>query len=249
MYILDSLYETNLYKNVFEFSSIIIKKTYDNVTDLSNIPINLRKNLTKDEKYIMNVFYKLNKITGTCEQLFHVLIYLSHFPKTKIHLKNNITLANYLKYHIENHLIRITTILDQTALLINEIYFLGYPPSRCNVEAILENLNTKNTTSAKILKSFQKAVKGIKTHRNLIVHRGIYDDDDIDKLSSIHLIGKYNPEFVPPMFGSYCKLISKEKLNLLEKNSEAVIQFLVALYNSLDEVFISKYKELKNCSD
>jgi hypothetical protein len=155
----------------------IIKRVHDLDPHAKMKGEEFRKLLHDSEKYIVDVFFTAMSIVGTVEQLRFVPVFLRNFPGRKRFNQYGINHPKYLQYHLEMHFIKIATLLDQMAILINKVFRLGIPEKKCSVDTILENDHTRHSSSAKVLRSFDRSIQGVKSVRNFIVHRGVFDDE------------------------------------------------------------------------
>lgn len=250
------IYKHEIYEN--EFSKVIFKyiqmifinhATYlENFTqDVDALVDTLYKILNDEERYVSSVSRLVFDISNIFDQLTHIPIYIRYYPRLKSYRNNGITKDVYIRYQLENHFIRVSTIIDQVALLINEVYRLGLPVYRCSLDAILENSNTRGTKAAKILKEFKKSSQGIKLVRNRIVHQGAFFDKDIFNLATYIFINEQNGEEI--ISEAHIKWLHKyivyDKVRLLEKNNEAILHYITAIYNELLTPFVETYNYLK----
>lgn len=196
------------------------------------------------EKYMIAVSEIVFSITNTLDELKHIPIYFKYFPNYKSYPKNRIYRDDYMKYHLKNYYIRINTIQDQLSLLVNEIYELGLPTRKCNVEAIIENRNTKNTETIKLLKEFKKAIQGITRLRNLIVHEGYFSDKKIFNLGTmIFLSERYEDSDYEIDIKWLSREIVKEKMEQFEKNNKVLVLMVVKIYDEIFKEYHSRHKQ------
>ena len=245
----NSLEENKFVKKVSTFvSKIILENTHidENNNYIDKKPYD---ELCKEKIYIIDVFYAISDILNTIDQLEYVPIFLRRFPIRKYYAEEGISHPKYLRYHIENHFIRLSTLSDQIAILVNEIFNLGLPHKKCSIELLLEIKHLKNTEILKLLKSLRKGIQGVKTIRNDIIHRGIFVDKEFSEIEKIHLI--YEDVETKNNIISYADVRSitreyiKEKIDFLVKNNDTIFGYLNLLFNSLDSIFDKKLSELK----
>jgi len=201
-----------------------------------------RRVLRKDEEYVFEVFMAAARIVETVEQLHFVPIFLRNFPLRKQFNKYGINRPKYLQYHLETHFIKITTLLDQMAILINKVFRLGFAEKNCSVDAILENEHTKHSTAAKELKTFNKSIQGIKSVRNLIVHRGIFNDGELNEIGMFYCLSENRAPDEEELFPECVlkfktKFIIKHKIGTVTKNNKVVDIFVSNGFNALIDEF------------
>lgn len=124
------------------------------------------------DEYITAVTKSAINIIFTIEQLEFIPVFMRRFTDKKFYTDYGINQPKYLQYHLENHFLKSTTILDQSIKLTSDIYNLGLTPKFSSLHQLTENKHTKKTKSVDILKKIDKEIQGIKTIRNQISHRG-----------------------------------------------------------------------------
>lgn len=173
-------------------------------------------------------------ILNIYQQLEFIPTFISKFPQPKFYENNGINHPQYLQYHIENHFMKIATIFDLCIILISEIYKLGIPPKLTSFQQLIENTYTKNSNLIVSIKKFDKAIQGIKTIRNLIAHRGEFNDQEIDKIHQYFFVSDpkttENPIFSKDALDSQMKIVVENKIKLVSNNNKAVL-------NIIDEIF------------
>ncbi len=77
-----------------------------------------------------------------------------------------------------------TTLTDMVAALINKVFDLGFADADVKFDLILRNKHVLNSELPAIFKKYTKSldIKGMKRHRNEIVHRGSIMDEEIQTL-------------------------------------------------------------------
>lgn len=230
-------------EEVAAFNRDMIKRVHDLDPQGKLKGEQFRKLLHKDEEYVLDVFMTATRIVETVEQLRFVPIFLRNFPRRKRFNKYGINHPKYLQYHLETHFIKIATLLDQMAILINKVFRLGIPEKKCSVDAILENEHTRHSAAAKVLKTFDKSIQGIKSVRNLIVHRGIFNDEELNEIGMFYYLSENRAPDEEELFPEWAlrfktKFTIKRKLVTVTNNNRAVDTFVSNGFNSL----ISEFK-------
>lgn len=238
----DDYYTCGLLQQILNENEQIHKKYKNELIEYGEYSNEVKALFTEKEKYMISVSEVVFSISNTLDELKHIPIYFKYFPKYKSYTKNRIFHDDYMKYHLKNYYIRINTLLDQLALLINEVYELGLPTRRCSIEAVIENKNTKNTTTIKYLKALKKGIQGVKRLRNLIVHEGYYHDKKIFNLGTYIFLSSNNSDFdYEDEIKWLSKFIIKEKMNEFENNNEQLIKVVVKIYGELVIEYNSRY--------
>ena len=241
-----NLSETKFMKKIGGIASKIILKQIE----LVDSKIQNKENLVEEEQdfYVKSVFQKAMNILNTYEQLEFIPVFVRRFPSQKYYNDNEINHPKYLQYHIENHFLKITTILDQSIILVSEIFRLGTPPKSTSLNQLKRNRFTKGSEPIKLLRDFEKEIQDIKTVRNLIIHRGEFSDSEIDEIGMCFFISKKlnNKQPFPEFYLEHkMREIVKNKDKFLIKNNKVIHKFLTKLFLLLDNEFKIKFEEMK----
>lgn len=231
--LLSALYSTTLEKRLKEIDSKKATKTQ-----------------TAGEKYISSIFHLHVKVISTFETLLTIPIYLSNLPPKRLLEKYDIPKTQYYQYHIESHIIRMTTLFDQLVLFVNGLYQLGIDPKKCSADLVFNNSHTKSTKEVQLLKELHKAINNIKGARNRIVHRGEFSDSDLDDIATRELFKRtksvdnemdrdlkiyiYLETYVSRKY-------KKNKINELSKNNQFLEKFLITFFGHAVKTFSEKY--------
>ena len=208
---------------------------------------------TQVDEYIESVFKPAGNILNVYEQLEFIPVFISKFSEPEFHEDNGINHPKYIQYHIENHYMKIATIFDLSIILISEIYRLGIPPKLTSYQQLTENKITKNSKSIQIIKKFDKAIKGIKTIRNLIAHRGEFDDLELNKVHRYFFVSNpktdEKPLFTKEALNSQMDELIDKKMELVNKNNLAVYKIIEDIFEESLTILEQKISELsnKNC--
>lgn len=129
-------------------------------------------------------------------------------------------------------------------IIPREAFQLGIQDKKCSEDLIAGNKHTKDTDAVKNLKEFKKAILGIVTARNLIVHRGEFEDEDFSQLASLSLIERHGTrdskepiDWTATLTLEIKKLtlkIQRDKIALMEKNNTTIAKMILKLFESLE---------------
>ena len=86
---------------------------------------------------------------------------------------------SYFKYHIENYIIRVNTIMDLVGQLGNLLYETKIKDKDCNCYIFKEKIKTEHREIADILEDILKYVNDRKKRRNKKLHTGILEIDEL----------------------------------------------------------------------
>jgi len=199
----------------------------------------LEVEMSDAQKFNINLFKRYSKIQNTIGQLETIIKLIEVKPSIYFTQEAGIKYSEYLGYNLENYFIRITTIIDQSIILISEYYNLGLPPQSTSLKILLENIHTKDKEVVKLIKSFDSSMQPIKKIRNLIAHRGEYNDEDILKIeANLYMLSliedkNLNEPVFDEMFKYIDDLINK-KIEFAKRNTVSVKKFLFALDHVLN---------------
>ena len=134
---------------------------------------------------------------------------------------------------------------------INEVYRLGIPARKCNVYSILENLNTKGTATAIKLKEFESHFQGLKRKRNIIIHEGKLDSEEIKSIDSAIFSKEFLGEdkILTDWFNKRKQDEIGKVLKKIHQDNTDVVNFLVDISETLKEPFLNRYNFLKSIEE
>lgn len=198
------------------------------------------------EHYVIEVFHSFSRIINTVESLEYILLLLKRLPPKDFFNRHEFGKEKYFQYQIENHLIRISTIYDQMILLANAAFQLGIQEKKCSEDLIVNNKHTKDTDAIKCLKECKKGIIGAITARNLIVHKGEFDDSELEKLGTYTFIARFtdssentedsaNALLSKGFIEQLSKTVQQSKIQLIGKNNIAVVKMLLKYFRSLEK--------------
>ena len=132
--------------------------------------------------FVANTLFRpMSEILSTMDVIENIVIYMRRFPYDK----NKISKLGYLKYHIEGFLNEVYILKERLKLysyLIKKAYGKEYFAS--DVRDIMKNL----------MGYVDSALDDIISVRGKHIHRYRYTDQDLDHLSTLELLSKYEKE-------------------------------------------------------
>jgi hypothetical protein len=246
--LVDELSESRLSKYLILSAQSVLKPKVDKYLSDKVHPLKLT---SEYEQYVMDVFKAQGRIINTIELLEYIPLMLKRLPPSVFFKRNDLSKAKYFQYQLENHIIRISTIYDQMILMTNAVFQLGIQEKKCSEDLIVNNKHTKNTGAVKCLKECKQAIIGVITERNLIVHRGEFEDSDLQRLSSFSLIHKYKETEEPNdingislfsggMIKHLSRSVQRDNIKLMEKNNVSLVKILLKFFKSLENPISTK---------
>lgn len=210
----------------------------------NGVGFELETEMSAEQKHVTSLYKRYSKIIRTTDQLDTILRLLAVKPTIYFTKEAEIEYSKYLGYNLENYFLRITSILDQSIILVSEFYNLGTEPKNTNLRTLTENKHTKGKDATEIIKKFDRLIQPIKKIRNLIAHRGEFNDEDLKKIeANLYVLSTINeknlddPAF-DEMFNLLDELIAK-KIEFVKKTNEGVSKFLFALDHVLNKDFLA----------
>lgn len=202
---------------------------------------------TTSEVFAKKIFYSFLDLTTAIDNLKHVSTFFSIKSLPKYYEKNDISEIQYYKYHLENHYIRITSILDLTVNFINNIFRLGLPQKKCNVFSVLENLNIKGSPTEKALKSFENKLQHIKQKRNIIIHQGKLESEEIKSIDSTIFTSDLikQEKILVRWFNNKKQAEIKKVLFLFDEHNKIVCESILEIVETLTKPFQNSYNFLR----
>ena len=204
-----------------------------------------KRNLRMDEEYLRTTLLCGGELATTCFQLDQTIQFLSNFRSTKKLKEYKINRKDHVVYHLENHLIRITSIFDRCLILTNQVFLLGNTPKKCKQYIIYNNQYVQGTIIVKILKKIEKHIKPYRTKRNVIVHQEEYFRKDLRILEAFSILEKQGEDFFHQYY--YKRQIDgfvKERKAELVIFNNTLFQLIDDFLTELLKVFEKKYKKL-----
>ena len=203
---------------------------------------------TPSQKYAKKIFFQYLDFASSVDILEEIPIFFSIPKIPSYYLKQGMSEIQYYKYHMENHYIKISSIIDFSAHFVNDVCRLGIPARKCNVFSVTENLNIVDTQVAETLKKFQSHFKDLKRKRNIIIHQGRDVNEEIKSLNET-IFPKSIVEKQKNLIKWFHEKREKETKNILkmlDDNNNAVCDFLIELCDNLREPFLYNHNYLKS---
>jgi len=140
------------------------------------------------EFYILRVGNRLATLLYHCEQLEHSVLFLSNYRQTPSLSIAGINRTKYLRYSVENYIIRTQTLYDLVLKLIDSVFHLTNADSQCRDNTIVQNLKVKQSKIPSLLKPLRKKLREFEIERHVIIHRGGYQDKDLYHLELLTVV-------------------------------------------------------------
>jgi len=238
MELIDKLFESEFSKKLMENSVIVINKWRSIHAE------RFKKKLkyesfesvgTQTELKFYNKSQKFWAIQQVLEDLNNVFLFLK-INSSKIleyypHIK---TQENYYKYHFENYIFRVTTLLDLTGKLGNILFETGIRDDKCNGYNFKEKLKKDHPKLAILVENILKDAEENKKKRNKKLHTGQLE---IDELNEIAIWDDYSTVFSQNLNDDpFFKAMTDENIEKMIKNLKTSVINLIGKIN----IFLDK---------
>jgi hypothetical protein len=216
--------------------------------------------LYKHEQYISDCFQALYEIKGLMDQLNYSAIFLASFRNTPAMTKNKISRYEYMIYHIEGYLLRVTGIMDRLLILVNNILILNLTSIQCKAPIMLINQKGKyfdriedlipglNNALLQVL----NYINMFREDRNTIAHSEKIGYSDLRRIEMFHII----------LNSDQCEEFENLKYLVKQMTDKKVIEYkkdflicnkkledlLAPVYHLLETYFFNNYEVLLNSS-
>jgi hypothetical protein len=246
----NQIYNNNFVKKVINNSTEIIQQDPLTAEDIKRYRLGKsprKRKKSRYTKYNTDIFYRLTRILETLDDLRAVQIFLKQYPYSKTLRKNRITRTAYAIYHIEVYFLKVTSLKDKLALLTNDVYDLGLPEKRVTLDLLADMKQLKNSQVVSLLKTFSKAISEITSQRNIIAHRGKYDDKELTEIKMYEMV---EDKIKPAVF--YTKVMTKlyiqKRLKTFKRNQAVIEEFLDKFFLSVHDEFDRRCKIIRDAS-
>lgn len=137
------------------------------------------RGLTAREYHTKCTLVAAGELVNVCDQMAYASQLLSGYRSDK-GCDTFITRFDYLRYQIENHVLRTGMVVDRSLQLVNVIFVLGIPPRDCKYGVVAKNSHVAATDVSNALDNLRIATQPAQTQRNSIAHRRSYFDEELD---------------------------------------------------------------------
>lgn len=216
--------------------SFLIKKK------MLDIPLN-----EIDRKYC-NLFKASTLVYKSFERLSMIYSLIEKVPQKFFFDEHEIYEDDYLKYHIENYLTSIVSMLDKLSILINLSYDLGIKNKCCSFKILLnKHKDLVPSSLMDMLLELDDMTKDLRKLRNHIVHEGEFDDEEWFMLSGLALLDRKSETTINQ--DQLRSEVNKEyeKYTKLFKNNNEIISLKVwDIFEALTPTIKEKAEEAMN---
>jgi hypothetical protein len=131
------------------------------------------------DRYVIDCLVAAGEIATLVDQLEYAVFSLSGYRRSKTTRLGYPNRADYIAYHLENHVIRSVSMYDRALILTNIVFKLGLAARVCSAATVAGNEHVRASSAvSKALEQLERTVKPLREHRNVIVHRRAYSDGE-----------------------------------------------------------------------
>ncbi|WP_295790639.1 Cthe_2314 family HEPN domain-containing protein [Mucilaginibacter sp.] len=217
--------------------------------------------LHRHERYLNDCFLALGEIDSVVKQLNYSAIFLANFRNTPTLKKNKISRYEYMVYHIEGYLFRVTGVMDRLLLLVNIILELGLEQKECKASEILINKKGKRGKFSNdienaipdLLEALIKIltyINNFRDDRNTIAHSQKINYKDLRQIEGFHLALQNDITGELEKHKHLIKLKTDRKVLEYKKDfidcTDKIVQLLIPVYELLSICFENRYELMKS---
>ena len=153
-----------------------ITKAFESDTDRKDTAVLVKRVLSGE--YGFDILMSLAQIDSLHKE---ICIILRDFEPKNVGFLKALTVEQLI-LSIKFYVISWTTLADMVTALINKVFNLGFADADVKFDLILRNKHVLNSELPAIFKKYMKPldIKGMKRHRNQIVHRGRIMDEGVE---------------------------------------------------------------------
>jgi len=215
-------------------NSVPIAKDISVPGTISKVNAPYRRELNKNEAYLLHVGHSLSHLLVICEQLHHIPYYLVTFCPSRSMVRAGITRYSHILMCMENYIVRTQSVFDRTLQLVNVLFNIYNPPDMINYSLIKNNLHIKNSKLGPELKKFRKLTEKYYSDRLKIIHRECYQEDDLRHLEMLTVVTKDKKnEYIKENLKFFSSIYVKEKANELKSFNNAIFLEIDNIFNHL----------------
>jgi len=244
---LKELYSKNKFiSKILKDNQVILKK--DLKIGLSSKKTWKTKISTK-ERFVIETFYFITEVLVKLETIDYYLAFLNSYPKTKLWEKT-FSRTDYLRYHTESYLNSIIGTFDRSLLLINHLYDLGFKNKDVKYHFIINNKHIKDRKIGKLLRLFNKTLKGVRKSRNFIQHEGRFFDEGLDEAGKYEFIFRHGIKLTGKekklykfVFDLKIRIYLSGKKKEIKENNKKLIKIINIFFDILFDQYVDQLKK------
>lgn len=197
-------------------------------------------NLPQPYSYMHGVFYYAGNLIKVIDRLHEIRLFIRTFPDRKRFEGKGITQDKWIQYHHANYITTFVSAFDTSLILVNYVFRLGVPTSKCRPDVIMENNWVSGTPVRNALKRINKVIEKYRSPRHSHVHRGEMPDleclDGLEVFSHINLISSL-PVFPPKELKLLYRMVTRDIERILNVNAIDLSKEVAGLLDALRKIY------------
>ena len=191
------------------------------------------------EIYAQNIFLRVYEIDNAIKSISITLEYLHQ----KTYENSDYNFSEHHAYHIENFLLRLTSVVDRSYLLAGSTIMMenGQIERMGGNQKIYKKLLSISPDSATILENMRNTIKNLQTPRNKVAHQAGFSNKNLCVLQAIENAGIESisvKEITDQMpYDNIKEVVSNESIEQYETVLLAVDKLVTDLINSLSFLY------------
>lgn len=225
-----------------------------------SLGFNPSRSLYPHEEYIQRSLLAVGEVDGLLRQLHYAATLLANFRNTPAMKKNKISRYEYMIYHIEGYLFRVTGVLDRLLKLVNTILDLRLNDNACIASMMIiskkgvkglhaDRIETMVPGLTNALFNISRYIEKFREDRNMIAHTGKINYQDLREIEMFHIVLQNDPEEEIKRFEWYIKILTDKKAIEYKRDfkncTETIESLLLPIYNLLETFFNNHHNSLQ----
>lgn len=252
--ILDDLHATGLLKLLGELAAEMLGDARLKPGE-AKTKLEFSRPVTAGEEYGRRTLLSAGELLSVCEQMALATEFLSGYRQRKHVEGDPITRFDHIVYHLENHLIRSTSVADRSLLLTNMVMRLGLAEEDCRFRTITRNEHVAGSKIDKALRALDKLLTPTRQLRNVVIHKRKHSEEQFAMIEQFYVLQKIElrhrtPDAVTKRYQVGFKTLTDamvaEKKKTLAAANVQIFSAIQQLFAALEPAFIRRHTLLKN---
>ncbi|MBK0379733.1 Cthe_2314 family HEPN domain-containing protein [Mucilaginibacter segetis] len=217
---------------------------------------NPHRQLHRYEQYVLDCLLAMSEIEGLVRQLNASAILMANYRESKKLKEQKISRYDYIIYHIEGHLLRVTSVIDRLLIFVNKVLEMGLTDFKCKIIFMLEDQKNKKGKYALYveklpglydnLMTLVKYIDIFREDRNIIAHSKEIAYQDLRPIQGYHLILQGPTDSNLTKYKSLIKTKTDKKVKQYKNEmllfNKKISDLLYPIYKILTAEFDQRYQ-------
>lgn len=158
----------------------------------------LGTSVPKRQRYLIDCFIQIGEIETNFNQLIMASLFISKYRTSKEQKAYSFTRFDFVVYHYENYLFRITGLLDRVLILVNKVIRLGFDDKNCKPYLFLvdekgqqgkysERIIGRSKILFNVLVELQGVTEKFREARDMISHRSRFSSTELNDVELLSI--------------------------------------------------------------